>query len=76
MQHMVHAVVFPGALHGDNVLRLRHDADEAVVALLILADGADVAIRQVLAHGAQVDRLPRLEQGVGEFLRLLLRLGE
>ena len=76
VQHMIHAVVFPGALHGDNVLRLRHDADEAVVALLILADGADVAIRQVLAHGAQVDGPPRLEQGVGEFLRLLLRLGQ
>ena len=76
MQHMVHAVVFPGALHGDNILWLRHDADETVVTLLILADGADVTVRQVLAHGAQVDRLPRLEQGVGEFLRLLLRLGQ
>ena len=76
VQHMVHAVVFPGALHGDNVLRLRHDADEAVVALLILADGADVAIRQVLAYGAQVDGSPRLKQGVGKFLRLLLRLGQ
>ena len=31
---MVHAVVFPGALHGDNILWLRHDADETVVTLL------------------------------------------
>ena len=35
----------------------------AVLTLLILADGADVTVRQVLAHGAQVDRLPRLEGG-------------
>ena len=76
VQHMVHAVVFPGALHGDNILWLRHDADETVVTLLILADGADVTVRQVLAYGAQVDGPPRLKQGVGKFLRLILRLGQ
>ena len=73
MQHMVHTGKLPGALHGDHVLGVCHHTDQAVVAALVVADGAKIPVRQILAAGAQMHRFFRVNDGVGKLPGILLR---
>ena len=71
MQNMIHAGVFPGPLHGDHVPGFSHDANQTVVALLVVTDGAKVPIRQILAHRAGMHLRPGVQDRLGEFLGVL-----
>lgn len=57
MEHMIDAVEFPGPLHGDHILGLRHHADHAMIPSLIITDRTDILVSQVLTDGAGPDRL-------------------
>ena len=74
MEHMVQAVVFPGALKGDDVFDVLHHADGGAVPLLIPADAAQPLLGEVEAHRAGMDLLMGGKEGVGEFLGPLLWL--
>ena len=73
VQHMVNAGKFPRPLHCDHVLRVGDHADDAVVAALVVTDRADVAIRQILADGAEMHRFFCLGQHGGKLRDLILR---
>ena len=75
MEHVVHPLVLPGALHGHHVLGVGHHADDAAVPPGGGADGAGpLPLGQVLAHGAAGDGGLGLEDGVGKGPGRLLRL--
>ena len=76
VQHMVYAGKLSGTLHCNDVLRLRNNADQAVVALLVVADGAKLPVGQIPADRTQVDGLLGLDDGVGKLLRLLCGEGQ
>ena len=77
MEDVVAAVVFSGPLHGDDVLGVRHHADDAAVPLVAGADGTQpVPLRQVLADGTERDGVLGVPHGLGKGLHLLLRQGE
>ena len=76
MQHMVDAGIFPRPLHRQHILRLRHDADLALVALRVGADVAQVLIGQILTDRTKAHRFFRVHDRVRERLRLLRRKRE
>lgn len=72
MKHMVKTLVFPGTLQGYHILGIGDHADQPFVPHGVGADGADLTIGEVLAHLAGVYRLFGIQNGFGEFLRLVL----
>ena len=57
---MVAAMVLPRLFHGGNIFGIRHHADDAVISGVILTDGTQRLIREVLTSGAGVNRAPSL----------------
>ena len=76
MQHMVRAVVFTPALDAYHIARLGYDADQRFVPPITFADGAHVAVRQILADLTAVDVGLSLADRVGKGFCLFIRLGE
>ena len=73
MEHMIDAVEFPGPLHGDHILGLRHHADHAMIPSLIITDRTDILVSQVLTDGAGPDRRFGVGNGGCKFRRRLRR---
>ena len=65
-EHVVLAAELPGALDGDDVLRLLDDADEAGVASRVAADRARRLLGHVAADLAEPHLVADLEQDLGE----------
>ena len=73
VENVVQPMVFAGALHGDDVLGVRHHADQGVVPLGAGTEGAGaVPLSEVLADGAAGHRAFGVEDGGGKGLRLLV----
>ena len=72
-QHMVQTVIFPGALDGDEILGIGHHTDGTLVSAGIGANGAKIALGEILAHGAGMDGPLGLHDGIRKFLRCFLR---
>lgn len=75
VQDMVNALVFVGALECGNVLGCFDDAYCAVVAAVIIADGADVILCEIFAYGAVFYLGVCVDDSVGECLRLFIAHG-
>ena len=71
VQHVVAAVVFARALDGDDVARVGDDADDMFITLRRRADGAEAAVRQIAADGAERDGALGVDDGIGKGLGLL-----
>ena len=70
MEHVVQPSVAARPLQGQDVQGLFDHADDRLVALVIVADGAGVGVGDVLADGAEDDLLLDLEDGLGQGLGL------
>ena len=70
MQHVIAAVVLARALDGDDVARVGDDADDMFITLRRRADGAEAAVRQIAADGAERDGALGVDDGIGKGLGL------
>ena len=75
-QHVVSTVIFPGALHRQQIAGIGHHADLAIATLLLAAEvaerfGGKVETTLAFAHLAAGG-----QQGIGKGLDLFLRLAQ
>jgi hypothetical protein len=75
-EHVVEAAVLVRPLHGDEIDRLLDDANDRPVATRVLADRAELVLRQVAALLAEADAFLHLLDRCGERERLVLRRPE
>ena len=73
MEHMVGPVVFPGPLHGNDILGIGHHTDHAAISFLTGADGAQpLSFREVLTDGAEGNGPLGLQNRLSKLLHLIL----
>ena len=63
---MVDAPVFVGALDGDDILHILHHTYGLTVAAAVGADGADVALGDIVAYTAIADAVAEVDDGRSE----------
>ena len=73
MQHVIHAVVFMGALQSGYITGIGHHADGSGVALGIVANGSNHGICQVIADGALTNRTLGINDGIRKGAGTLFR---
>ena len=71
MQHMVHAVKLPAAFHGNHILRLCHHTNHPGIPQVVITNGANFPVRQILAHRAGVNGPFCMKDRFSEALRFL-----
>ena len=64
VQHVVKALVFPGALERSDITRRLYHADGASVSPFVLADGAHFILCEILANFAAMNFCVRLFNGM------------
>ena len=73
MEHMISTVELPAALHSDHILGLSHNTAHTLVAHIIITDGTDLPVCQILAHRTGMNGPFRLQNSFREGLRILQR---
>ena len=68
MQDMVEPPVFPRSFHHQEVHRFLDNANEALITFRIVANTAEVPLRQVLASLAEADLFPHEGEGADQIL--------
>lgn len=76
MEDVVLAVKFFDPLHGHDVPRAFHHADDVLAAAVVAADGAGILVGQIAADGAVAHGLFGVRDGVSQCLCLFIRQGQ